>query len=152
VSGPIAIRRETTEVSVEKTVAEIHKLLGESGAQAITVDLDNSAPIGISFRIQTEFGLMTFRMPARIRNVSKIREVERKRRVRDQAKFDNQSARIAWRNIKEWIEAHLTMIQIGQVSLIEAFLPYAQDASGKTLYESLVERRFAGLLTDKENK
>jgi hypothetical protein len=147
-SGPIAISRETTEVPVEKTVAEIQMMLGKAGAQAIMVEFNSTTPVAVSFRIQTEYGLMTFQLPARIESVAKVREDARKQRVRNRTEFDAQSARTAWRIVKDWVQAQLALIQLGQATLVQVFLSYAQDASGKTLYESLAERRFAGLLTD----
>ena len=44
------------------------------------------------------------------------------------------------------------MIQAGLVLTEQVFLPYAQDDQGRTVFEQIRERRFAGLLlTDKPN-
>jgi hypothetical protein len=39
------------------------------------------------------------------------------------------------------------------VTIEQAFLPYAQDSStGKTVYETLVEKRVAGMLMDSNHE
>jgi hypothetical protein len=57
-----------------------------------------------------------------------------------------QATRVAWRILKDWIEAQLALIQTGMVSVEQVFLPFAQSSSGKTLCEVLRERKFAQLL------
>jgi hypothetical protein len=59
--GPIS--HYTTEVPVKKTIAEINALLAEAKASAILTDLNDGEPVAISFRIQTEFGLLSFMLP-----------------------------------------------------------------------------------------
>ena len=39
------------------------------------------------------------------------------------------------------------MIEAGLVDLEQVFLPYAQDATGRTLYELMRERKFQPLLS-----
>jgi hypothetical protein len=34
------------------------------------------------------------------------------------------------------------------VTIEQAFLPYAQNANGQTVYEALCEKRFAGMLME----
>jgi hypothetical protein len=153
-----AISRETTEVSVEKTLYEIQRLLGEHGAQAVLVEYDaEKRPDAISFRIRTREGLWSYRLPAGIKAVTQVREQGRKQRIRNRKEFDNQSARISWRIIRDWLEAQLAMDKAGLVDMAQIFLPYAQDVSGITLYERLKEQKFSGLLQlpesgDKEPK
>jgi hypothetical protein len=152
-SGRIAISRETTEVPVRKTLFETQSMLSDAGAQSINVDYDplTKSPTAISFRLKDEYGLMyPFYLAARVKNVSKVREKARKQRIRNREAFEEQSARIAWRILKERIQSYLTGIQLGQTSVREVLLSYIQTASGKTVFESLNERRFAGLLADKE--
>ena len=52
---------------------------------------------------------------------------------------------VCWRILRAWIEAQTALIQIGLVKVEQVFLPYAQSASGETLYENLRERHFSGL-------
>jgi hypothetical protein len=62
-----------------------------------------------------------------------------------------QAARIAWRIVKDWLEAQLAMIEAGLVDLQQVFLPYAQDATGRTFYKLMRERKFQPLLLVSES-
>jgi hypothetical protein len=61
-----SISNYTTSISVEKTVAEISAMLAAAKASAILSEFSNGICTAISFRINTEFGLLTFRLPANI--------------------------------------------------------------------------------------
>ena len=51
---------------------------------------------------------------------------------------------MAWRIIKDWIEAQLAIVEAEQAEMVEVFLPYAQNpATGKTLFEQLSNDQFA---------
>jgi len=136
----------TTSISPEKTVAEIQSKLAKAGAWQILHEYQRGTGelIGLSFRIDTQFGAMAFRLPANIDAVSKILIAQRVRSRPDR----QQATRVAWRILKDWVEAQLALIQTGQVTMEQVFLAFAQDSRGKTVYESLVEKKFAGLLME----
>jgi hypothetical protein len=50
--------------------------------------------------------------------------------------------RVAWRNIREWVMAQLTLYETEIVEMPQVFLPFAQDATGKTAYEVILEGKF----------
>ena len=56
-----------------------------------------------------------------------------------------QATRTAWRILKDWLLAQLALIETGMASVEQVFLPYAQNPSGQTVYEALIEKKFAGL-------
>jgi len=141
-----SILNYTTEVSAQRSVNEITALLTKAKAQAILTELEDGAVSAISFRIQTEFGILTFRLPARISQtyavLSKSRDIPPRLRTRDQA------TRVAWRIVKDWLEAQLAMIEAGLVDLEQVFLPYAQNQAGQTVYDVMKSQRFSNLLLD----
>jgi hypothetical protein len=141
-NAPRSILNYTTEVSVEKTLGEISRLLTRAKASAILTEFDDGTLTGLSFRIGTEFGVLTFRLPARVEAVftmlQRSEAIPRRFRTREQA------ARVACRIIKDWLEAQMAMIQAGLVKLEEVFLPYAQDETGRTVYDTLRDKRFSG--------
>jgi len=57
----------------------------------------------------------------------------------------DQATRTAWRILKDWLLAQSALIETGMATVEQVFLPYAQNASGLTLYEALIEKKFAGL-------
>ncbi|KKL17092.1 hypothetical protein LCGC14_2488990, partial [marine sediment metagenome] len=57
-----------------------------------------------------------------------------------------QARRIAWRIIKDWVEAQLALIATEMVTLEQVFLPYLKVNQGQTLYDYLLESgRFKAL-------
>jgi len=103
----------------------------------------------LSFRIRTEFGVLTFLLPANIGRVYRV--IAPDTRIARSLRTKEQAARIAWRIVKDWIEAQLAMIEAGLVDLEQVFLPYAQDPAGRTVYELMRERKFQPLLPGSKN-
>lgn len=136
----------TTEITVDRTVGEIQKLLAGAGATAVLTEYAEGHLAAISFRILYEGAMVTFRLPARIDPIyvllqnddsQRMRKAGRKYRSRDQA------ARVAWRIVKDWIEAQLAMVEAEQAEIAEVFLPYAQDPeTGQTLFERVAAGGF----------
>ena len=146
--GRPAILNYTTAIGAERTVGEITRLLVQAKATAILTEFEDGVLSALSFRIGTEFGVLTFRLPARVEQVYRV--LERSPKVPPRLRTRDQAARVAWRIIKDWLEAQLAMIQAGLVDLAQVFLPYAQSASGETVYESMRSQRFSSLrLEDK---
>ena len=54
---------------------------------------------------------------------------------------------MAWRIIKDWIEAQLAIVEAEMVEMAEVFLPYAVTKSNKTLYQDVIENKSDMLLT-----
>ena len=140
----------TTSISPEKTVAEIQQKLAMHGAHQILHEYDNNGNlIGLSFKIRTQFGELAFRMPANVKAVQKILQ-ENSRRYVDRS---DQANRVAWRILKDWVEAQLALLQTGQVTVEQVFMAFIQDARGRTLYEVMCAQKFAGLaLEDKKHE
>lgn len=134
----------TTSIATEKTAAEIQKKLAGAKAQAVMSEYDDSGiMVAMSFRVMTPHGMIMFRLPVNIRGVYKAMCEDGKvpRRLRTEA----QASRVAWRIMKDWVEAQLAIIDSDMAELTEVFLPYAQNQVGQTLYESLKENGFKAL-------
>lgn len=136
----------STSIAPEKTVAEIQAKLAKAGAFQILHEYHRESRelIGLSFRISTEFGVLAFELPARIEAVEKILTKQRVRRRPDR----EQANRVAWRILKDWVEAQLALIETGMVTIEQVFLPYCQSDKGETFYEMLRRKKFAGLLNE----
>lgn len=141
----------TTSISTEKTAAEIQQKLARAKAQAVMSEYDdNSILIAISFRLKTNWGDIMYQLPSNIDGVHEALcdnpRVPKKLRTKEQA------ARVAWRIIKDWVEAQLAIVEVGQADIKEVFLPYAQDQSGMTLYERLQEDDFKMITHETDRK
>ena len=126
----MAILNYTTSISTEKTAMEIQKKLVMAGAVAVLCEYDGDGIMNaMSFRILTPHGLISFKMPAHLDGVYKAlcndSKVPKSKRTTEQA------ARVAWRILKDWIEAQLAIIEAGMAELAQVFLPYAQNEIGR---------------------
>ena len=133
----MTILNYTTSIATEKTAAEIQKKLAIAGAQAVLSEYDEDGVMSaMSFRINNIF----FRLPINISGVYSALQKDRK--VPARLRTYEQASRVAWRIIKDWIEAQVAIIQAGQAELVQVFLPYAQNNEGKTVYEAIKDNGF----------
>lgn len=123
------IKNYSTTVSAVRTVGQIQEMLAKHGALRVMMEYGPGGRVGgVVFAIDTAQGSASFRLPAR---VEQVKTVMKKQGVKcDDAKAEN----VAWRNVKDWIEAQLAMVETGQAEMAEVFMPYMLDSQGKTLY------------------
>lgn len=130
----------TTKISAMQTINEIQKKLVSHGAKSFLMEYEAAEPSGLAFIITTKHGDIPFRLPANIKSVRKVLEQQRVRRFVDL----EMASRVAWRILKDWIEAQLAIIEAELVTLEQVFLPYMLMPGGDktTLYEVIVEKGF----------
>ena len=133
----MAILNYTTSIQTEKTAAEIQKKLALAGAQAVLSEYDeNGIMYAMSFRIKA----ISFKLPINIEGVYSALCNDKK--VPTRLRTHKQASRVAWRIIKDWIEAQIAIIDAGQAELMQVFLPYAQNNNGATVYEAIRDSGF----------
>lgn len=143
----MAILNYTTSISTEKTAAEIQKKLAIAKAQAVLCEYDDETVMcAMSFRIATPHGMIFFRLPANTQGVYKALLNDSK--VPKKLKSKEQAARVAWRILKDWVEAQLAIVDAEMADMTEVFLPYAQNQDGVTVYQSLEQGGFKMLTHD----
>ena len=130
----------STSIEASKTVSEIHKILATHGARSILTNYTNDGVIeSLSFMIVTPDGDRGVRLPinpdAILKVMNKTGKVPRSFRNRPQA------IRIAWRIVKDWVEAQLALLETEMVNMEQIFLSYIEAKDGKTVYQLYVERQ-----------
>jgi hypothetical protein len=140
----MSIKNYTTSISEDKTVGEIMGLLAGKGARSIRIDYDElNRPSAVSFTVVIQDWPVPFKLPCSFDGVFKAMKAERTRHVyqweRD-PKNREQSRRVAWRIIKDWVAAQMALIEAEQASLAQVFLPYAvvNPASGMTAFDQFM--------------
>ena len=125
----------TTQIDVEKTVGEVQRILGKHQAQSIKTDYEDSQVVALSFLLDIGGKKAGFRLPCDWRPVLQLMEQDPKvpRRLCDQT----QAVRVAWRIIKDWVEAQMALVDTSMVKTEEVFLPYMMMKDGKTLAETM---------------
>lgn len=137
----MTLKNYTTTISVEKTINEIQKILSTHKAKAILTEYDDFGQVSVlSFKIETIHGEIGIKLPARQDNVLKILQIQKKKNTKIKATKD-QAERTAWRNIKDWIDAQMALVDTEMVEIDEVFLPYILNKNGSTLYESFVNNQ-----------
>lgn len=134
----------TTSVPSDKTVMQIQQILAKAGASAIMMDYNDSGQIiALSFKIKLQSAdvagvanELSFRLPC---DPAPVMAVLSRQRVERRYRSEDQALRVSWRIVKDWVEAQLAIIETQMVTTAQAFLPYAINAEGRTLYEVVAE-------------
>lgn len=138
----MAILNYTTSISSEKTAMEIQQRLVRAKATAVLSEYEDAVLSHISFKVQTKHGEMAFRLPANIDGVWSA--LKRDGKVAKSLKTREQAARVAWRIVKDWVEAQIAIIEAEMATLPQVFLPYMQTDKG-TVYECFERNGFPAL-------
>ena len=126
----MAILNYTTTIDTTKTISEIQKILAQHKAKAILTEFNNQGEIiALSFKIDTSRGELGIKLPANVEAVYQILEIQKR-------KNSKIKAMVAWRIIKDWVEAQMAILETQMVEMEEIFLPYMINNNGQTLYES----------------
>jgi hypothetical protein len=142
----MAILNYTTTVDADRTAQQIYQILVRHGVKRVLFEHapGKATPTGLSFTVGTAFGDRPFMLPV---NIDGVERVLRKGRTRIDARsgraIREQAERVAWRILKDWIEAQLAIVQAGLVTIDEVMLPYLRMAEDKTLYAVMREQQFA---------
>lgn len=139
----------STAIPVSRTIGECQEILGTAGATAVATLYENREPAGLSFRIATPRGLRDFTLPVNVDGVHRLlTEAYRQGKLRNSggrppASFTERkhAAAVAWRVVKDWIEAQVALIDAEMVTLDQVMLPYLQVGDGQTLYQAFVSGR-----------
>ena len=120
----------TTKVDVYTTIGAIQGCLVKHGARKIMQDYDGEGrPQALCFAIETQFGMRGVKLPANVDAVHRVL-------VNQKVKCDREQAeRVAWRILKDWIEAQMAILDSQMVQMDEIFLPYMIAKDGATTYE-----------------
>lgn len=139
----MAILNYTTTVSAFRTSSEIEEILVKHKAKSIMKNYEGESITGLSFLIDTGMQQIPIRLPVKVDECLKVLKKEKRENPKKQIKDTREHAeRVAWRILKDWVEAQMALLDIEMVRLEEIFLPYIQTNNGQTVYERLEERQF----------
>lgn len=106
----------------------------------------------VIFVIPTDKGDLPFKLPARVEKMETFMLNEKRKRERYEWRRNQveltenekaQAKRTAWKNVHDWIDAQIALIETEQVRVEEVFLPYLTNQSGVTLFEIMEKNQFA---------
>ncbi|EOS75689.1 MAG: hypothetical protein OSJ60_01865 [Lachnospiraceae bacterium] len=139
----MTILNYTTTIDAYKTVSEIEYILVKHKAKSIMKNYDGETITGLSFLIDTGSQQLPVILPVKIDECLKVLKKEKRENPRKQIKDTREQAeRVAWRILKDWVEAQMALLDIEMVRFEEIFLPYIETEGGKTIYQRLEEKQF----------
>lgn len=125
----------TTKIDPHKTIGEITKTLVDHGASKIAIDYnDKKMPSALTFQLDFDGRPMFYKLPARFEGVLNALIAQK---VPGNLRNLDQSNRVAWRIIKDWVEAQMALVEAQQAEVQEIFLPYLMLQDGNTMYDRL---------------
>lgn len=141
----MALLNYTTKIDADKTAGEISRMLSRAGAAAVMTEYDKEEGYvtALSFKMRVGDQDVGFRLPSDYKPVMEIlTKGKRKppswneRQLRSwESEWREQAVRVAWRIVKDWVEAQLALIETRMVTTQQVFLPYAIMRDGRTLSE-----------------
>jgi hypothetical protein len=141
-----------TGVDASRSVAQIQAMLARHGVSKVLLEYarESETPVALSFTIKTAFGDRAFILPARIEAVERVLRGKRVAITDAGARaLKAHAPRVAWRILKDWIEAQLAMVQAELTSIEEVMLPYMRVSAEETLY-SLMQKNHLSLPAPKK--
>lgn len=131
----MGILNYTTSIECEKSIGEIQKCLVKYGAHKIVTDYENGLPSSVTFCLTLNGNMVGFSLPANYSGVLKAMKNDSK--VPRSKCTNEQAQRVAWRIVKDWVEAQMAIVEAQLADMAEVFLPYAITKNGNTLYKEV---------------
>jgi len=142
----MALLNYSTKIPAAKTAGEIQQILAAHGAKAVMIEYgDTGSAEAISFKIkhgENDLGFSLPIVPEAVLRVLQRQYTGGKLRSHQGSPDREQSVRVAWRILKDWIEAQMAILETEMVSIEQIFLPYLIGRNNKTLYKTMVEHGF----------
>jgi len=144
----------STQISADVTSGECMRLLGRYGASAVSITFEAREPAGLSFRITTDLGDHGYQVRVRWKGTHLLLKQAQakgllKHKVRAAAWYvtEEHAKAVAWRQLRDWLEGNLAMVEAGQFELSEVMLPWRLLAPGQTMFDAVTEEDQRSLTT-----
>jgi hypothetical protein len=126
-----AIANRTTSIDSSKTVGEIQAMLAASNATSLMIDYSDGQPTAVTFELRTGSQSLHFRLPCNWQGV--LAALKRDKKYPDRLKTEEQAKRVAWRVLKDWLRAQLSIVEAGNTTLHEVMVPWLVTDDGSTV-------------------
>ena len=131
-----------TSVSTERSKGELERLLSKAGATSFMSGFDGTTAM-LGFKMHDRFYSIRFQLPAQSEYAT-TPGGRRQRSAVDMLKHHEQGCRSRWRAIVLIVKAKLEAVEIGVVTIEEAFASDFVLSSGDTLGQAFLRKVEAG--------
>lgn len=142
----------TTKIPVTQTVGECQAILAAAGASSAQIYFEEGQPAGLGFSLKTPHGVRDFTLPVNIEGMQRVLDAAERdgdfaslRKKQGAFATREHAARVAWRVVKDWLEANLALIAAQMATLTEVMLPYLHVDEDRTLWQAYEAREQAAL-------
>lgn len=131
------IKNYTTTVSAQNHLNKIQEALIAHGAAGIQMMYDGEHRISsVQFAIPFKDGKnVSFALPCEWRKFQQVLKNQKVKRWDE----DDYAYRVAWANLKDWVLAQMALYESEMVDMPQIFLPFAVNANGSTLYDTMMK-------------
>lgn len=140
-SGSV-IKNAYSTADVGKLFAQLEQTLARHGAKQIMMDYDDQGRRrAVFFSLDYHGQLISIKLPARVEQAQSVlkRQYDANlgsvRKMGAKAYSYEQAYWVAWRNIVDWVEAQMALVELELARMEEVFFPYITTRSGQTLFE-----------------
>lgn len=134
--------------SASHYISKVQEALIKHGAVGIQMMFDSDRRIsGIMFALPNPTNTvqnMSFSLPCEWRRFQAVLKQQKVSRWRE----DEYCYRVAWANLKDWIEAQMALYETQMVSMPQIFLPFIKGKNGLTLFEQVANNPEGFLLLE----
>lgn len=119
-------------------IQKVQTSLVTHGAIGIQMMFDDEARISaVSFALPSPSGEgnMAFQLPCEWRKFQEVLKQQSFKRWDE----DEYCYKVAWANLKDWVEAQMALYETEMVTMPQVFLPFATTKDGRTLSEVISE-------------
>ena len=145
----MAIKNYTSDKPIDSIFAELQQTLATHGAKQISYDYGDDGKVqGVQFVIKVNDRFIQIKLPARVEKAQAVLKKQWEaglishKRGKENTYGYEQAYRVAWRNILDWVQAQMALLEIGMAKMEEVFLPHMQDRQGVTFYERMEKQNF----------
>lgn len=134
------LKNYTTKVPANRSIEEIQTMLVRHGATGVLYEYEKGTGRieALKFKLPVNNNDVGFSLPVNWRLFQAVLKDQRVRRWDD----EEYVYRVAWRDIRDWVDAQLALYETQMVELPQVFLPFVTTKEGTTLYEQVSSGQF----------
>ncbi len=129
------IANKLTSVPADQSIAEIQKMLLGFRASRMMIDYEGDSPASLAFQVDRNGHKISFRLPC---NWESMLEALKRENVPIRYRNKEHAQRVAWRVLRDWVRAQLTLIEAGVAKVEEVMLPWAILGDGQTVAQRML--------------
>lgn len=132
----MAIKNYTTKVPAKQSINEIQDMLVKHGAKGIMFEYEEGTGRiqALKFLLSVKDQGVSFALPVEWRRFQEVLKAQGIKRWDE----DDYCYRVAWRNIRDWVDVQMAFFETRIVEIEQIFLPFAISRDGRTLYQAVL--------------